>query len=254
MNLDDKIYKYCSYDNGLLIVLGQLLKFRNPSFFNDPFDCDINLLEFDFDDCSQDILDDLELIRNSFQTDMSNEINSIPKNKLEEIYRKSQIDKIEKSSICCFSTNLDNTTMWSHYADNHKGICLIFDPFINEPFLDVNSENVISGTVDYDNYTQINYLKSKREGIKKLFLTKSNHWKQEDEFRYIILRNYDYIQFKREFLKGVVFGSRVQEDDLSRFISICINNGHNNLDFGRFQKDKLVLNFYEAMPPQINHP
>ena len=60
MDLDRKIYKYCSYDVGELIVSGQVLKFSNPSSFNDPFDCDINLLEFNFDDCSQEILDDLE--------------------------------------------------------------------------------------------------------------------------------------------------------------------------------------------------
>lgn len=29
--------------------------------------------------------------------------------------------------IACFSDNADNFLMWSHYADSHKGICLIFN-------------------------------------------------------------------------------------------------------------------------------
>lgn len=172
---------------------------------------------------------------------MSNTIDSIPKAKLEEIYRSNQINKIQRSSICCFSTIYNSTTMWSHYADNHKGICLIFDPFVKDPFKDFNSERFTEGTVDYNNYTPINYLKSKREGIKKLFLTKSNDWKHEDEFRYIIFEDYGFFSFKKEFLKGVIFGLRVKEEDIYRFINICDKKGYTGLLFGRFTKEKLHL-------------
>lgn len=245
MDLDRKIYKYCSYDHGELIVSGQVLKFSNPSSFNDPFDCDINLLEFNFDDCSQEILDDLEKIKRDIsktcETDMSKAIDCIPKAKLEEIYKNSQLNKIQKSSICCFSTIFNGTTMWSHYSDNHKGICLIFEPSVKDPFKDFNSDRFTEGTVDYDNYTPVNYLKSKFEGIKKLFLTKSNDWKHENEFRYIIFEDYGFFSFKKEFLKGVIFGLRVKEEDIYRFINICDKKGYADLEFGRFTKEKLLL-------------
>lgn len=29
--------------------------------------------------------------------------------------------------VCCFSTKLDSTLMWSHYADSNKGICIAYD-------------------------------------------------------------------------------------------------------------------------------
>jgi len=245
VNLDRKIYKYCSYEVGELIVSGQLLKFSNPSSFNDPFDCDINLLEFNFDDCCQEVLDEMEKIKQEISktqgTDMSKTIANIPKAKLEEIYRNSQIKKIQKSSICCFSTICNSTTMWSHYADNHKGICLVFDPFVKDPFKDFNSERFTEGTVDYDNYTPVNYLKSKLEGIKKLFLTKSNDWRLEYEFRYIIIEDHRYFSFKKEFLKGVIFGLRVKEEDIYRLIDICDKKGYTGLIFGRFTKEKLQL-------------
>jgi len=32
-----------------------------------------------------------------------------------------------KISMSCFSKDYSNAAMWSHYANNHKGICLIFD-------------------------------------------------------------------------------------------------------------------------------
>lgn len=245
MNLDRKIYKYCSYDIGELIVSGQLLKFSNPSSFNDPFDCDINLLEFDFDDCSQEIKDDIKKVKlglsKTWGIDMSLAVDSFPKEKFEEFYRNSQINKIQKSSICCFSRVYNSITMWSHYAENHNGICLIFDPRIKDPFEDFNSERFTEGTVDYDNYTPTNYLKSKREGIKKLFLTKSNYWKHEEEVRYIIFEDYGFFSFKKEFLTGVIFGLRVKEEDIYRFINICDKKGYTGLLFGRFTKEKLQL-------------
>ncbi|MCP4553293.1 MAG: DUF2971 domain-containing protein [Bacteroidetes bacterium] len=245
MNLDRKIYKYCSYDAGELIVSGQLLKFSNTSSFNDPFDCDINLLEFDFDDCGQEVIDDMEKIKQdiskSWRADMSKTIDSIPKAKLEESYRNSQINKIQRSSICCFSRIYNSTTMWSHYADNHKGICLIFDPFVKDPFKDYNSDRFTEGSVDYDNYTPVNYLKSKLDGIRKLFLTKSIDWKPEEEVRYIIFEDYGFFSFKKEFLTGVIFGLEVEKKDIDRFINICDKKGYTGLIFGRFIKEKLQL-------------
>ena len=245
MNLDKKIYKYCSYDVGELIVSGLILKFSNPSSFNDPFDCDINLLNFDFRECNQEIIDDLEKIKKdvskTFGKDMSIEIDSITKTKLEEIYRNSQINKIQTSSICCFSRIFNNTAMWSHYADNHKGICLVFDPYIQNPFTEFNSDRFTEGTVEYENYTPINYLKSKRNGIKQLFLTKSNDWKHEEEFRYIIFEDSGFFSFKKEFLKGIIFGLRVKDEDINRLMNICDKKGYTNLLFGKFTKNKLQL-------------
>jgi len=245
MNLDGKIYKYCSYDFGELIVSGQVLKFSNPLSFNDPFDCDINLLEFDFDECNQEISDDMEKIKQGLSktwgTDMINTIDSISKAKLEEIYKNSQLNKIQRSSICCFSRIYNSTTMWSHYADNHKGVCLVFDPFVENPFKDFKSDRFTEGTVDYDNYKPVNYLKSKRDGIKKLFLTKSKDWKHEEEFRYIIFEDYGFFSFEGNFLKGVIFGLRVNDKDINRFMNICDKKGYTGLLFGKFTKVKLHL-------------
>ena len=242
-----EIFKYCSYDVGELIVSGQILKFSNPSAFNDPFDCDINLLEFDFSECSQEVKTEMENIKQNLSKkwgiDLHKAIDSIPKDKIEEIYKKSQMVKINKSSICCFSTNCQSKTMWSHYADNHKGLCLIFDQTNDNPFLDYSLERFTHGHVNYDNSTTINYLKSKREGIIKLFLTKSTDWKYEGEFRYIVFEDYGFFRFREEFLKGVIFGLKVDENDIYRFIKICKKKGLNDLIFGRFTKNKLDMDF-----------
>jgi hypothetical protein len=38
---------------------------------------------------------------------------------------KSKISK--KSGLLCFSQDKYNPVQWSHYADNHKGVCLGFE-------------------------------------------------------------------------------------------------------------------------------
>ncbi|MDB9873786.1 DUF2971 domain-containing protein [Flavobacteriaceae bacterium] len=245
MILDNKIYKYCSYKDGDLIVSGQNLKFSNPSSFNDPFDCDIDLLEFNYEDCSQEIIDDMEELKRNLSktwgTDVSETIDDIPQEKVEEIYKNNQIKKIKKSSICCFSKIHNSITMWSYYADKHNGICLVFDPFVKDPFTELSSKQCSEGSVIYDHNTSINYLKSKREGIEKLFFTKSNSWKLEEEFRYIIHKNVGLLKFKKSFFRGVIFGLRVKEEAIHQFINICDNKGYDGLFFGKFTKNKLQL-------------
>ena len=45
----------------------------------------------------------------------------------EKMIREFAFEKIEDYGIACFTTKNDNTLLWSHYADEHQGICLEFD-------------------------------------------------------------------------------------------------------------------------------
>ena len=63
INPEIDIFKYCSYDIGELIISSQLLKFNNPKSFNDPFDCDINLLKFDFSERSEHVINEIEILK-----------------------------------------------------------------------------------------------------------------------------------------------------------------------------------------------
>lgn len=58
--LNHDIYKFCSFEIAELIVSSRMLKFNNPKNFNDPFDCNIDLLQFDFSDCCDEVLFDIE--------------------------------------------------------------------------------------------------------------------------------------------------------------------------------------------------
>lgn len=248
MNGNSSIYKYCSLDVAEIIISSQLLKFSNPMSFNDPFDCDIELLEFDFSECDDENFNEIEQIKNKITKDKHIEADFLNKilteSKIEKIYKKSQVNKIYNSSICCFSLNFKNTCMWSHYGDNHKGVCLVFELPSNSPFISIPS--ITRGPVNYDKYEKLNYLKSKVEGVSHLFLTKSRDWKYEEEYRFIAQKKAGYYKFKKQFLKGIIFGLNVSDEQIEKIMNIsknCFNE--NELKFAKFYKDNLQLKYKE---------
>lgn len=52
---DFEICKLLSFDIAQKVVCEQKLRFNKPSFFNDPFDCDIELIRFDHQNISSGV-------------------------------------------------------------------------------------------------------------------------------------------------------------------------------------------------------
>ena len=120
------LYKYYEVKEFLPKVLsGEALKFSCPFDFNDPFES-----------------------RSCFQIDNSKEgkryirekVNQRLSNPSQKIAKARQIERrfsapqpldadaiIRRVGVCCFSEVKDNILMWSHYANEHKGICIGFD-------------------------------------------------------------------------------------------------------------------------------
>jgi len=243
--LSSDIYKFSSLEIGESIISGRLLKFNNPAFFNDPFDCDVDLLEFDFRDWSSDVDEDFKKVKSILEKDLGNRTESIIRQISEvdiiEMYKQSQLDKIARSAICCFTKDFKNTIMWSHYANNHKGVCLNFDLSVSNPFFDDLVGQFGQGSVNYNDYTTVNYFKSKQKALEKLFYTKSKDWEYEAEYRFFTLQEHGLYRFKTEFLKGVIFGIRVPLREIDRFKRVCEKQGFSHVYFKKLIKDKLNI-------------
>lgn len=90
------------------------------------------------------------------------------------------IDKIiSMFYIACFCESVQKDTMWSYYANNHKGFCIeyYFDSFESPQFIFpvVYKE---SKRIDIDNLDDSQMYKS--------ILTKYSDWLKEDEWRIIL--------------------------------------------------------------------
>ena len=103
---------------------------------------------------------------------------------VKQVFELTKVDLSQKCGILCFSRDFKNPLLWSHYSDNHKGVCLVFetDKKIGDDFLEVDYKNeFIDIPVDFlGEHNQENDEKI----VLKYLATKYDNWKYEDELRF----------------------------------------------------------------------
>ena len=134
------------------------------------------------------------------------EINRIMANQSELL--KNINNSTEKSfkniGACCFTTNPRNLLMWSHYANQHKGIVLQF-----EVARDTSAFLKTLPVCYVKDYPIINWANETENEIRKGFINKFEDWAYESEWRIIhAVGANTYIDFEPEALTGVIFGCK----------------------------------------------
>lgn len=93
-------------------------------------------------------------------------------------------------------------SLWGHYAQKGYGVCLVFDKKILKEQIKTQfgRSTMISkikyvsdhvGTVFTDGYTEDDVRQYVKDNSKKIFFTKSNDWKYENEYRIIKTKELD---------------------------------------------------------------
>nr|WP_321453062.1 DUF2971 domain-containing protein [uncultured Carboxylicivirga sp.] len=117
-------------------------------------------------------------------------------------------------TLCSFTTNESNSLMWSHYTNNHKGICVEY----SEGFIDylMSLPNFLgTAPVEYSELPPtINSLKDKKCIIEKMMFNKQLEWKYEQEHRVVIWskNDVDYIPIETKYIKAIYIGSKAESD------------------------------------------
>ena len=130
------------------------------------------------------------------------------------------IDFRKTLCVSCFSKNRDEILMWSHYANNHKGICLEWDIDFEKMKgslfeIDYNKDITILQKVDLldSGHLSINI---KTNG--KFLLSKFKTWAYEEELRiFRIVEDLSKIGIYCEFpgkLTTIYFGTNTLKDDI----------------------------------------
>lgn len=150
--------------------------------------------------------------------------------------------------ITCFSRNARSLNMWSHYADSHKGVCLIFDEqklkrSVFSSRTGVNFNDVIySRNLPFleiiDSYDDENGPECIELPYNNRFLfNKLNSWKEEKEVRLILEHQYEIfenrdLKFDKTCLVGMIFGYRTEIDNSCTIIKlISDSNQSHKVDF-----------------------
>lgn len=139
-------------------------------------------------------------------------------------FAKDQTDEmrqqLQKYRICSFSSRSDNPVIWSHYADYHRGFCLIF-----------SADNEFFGSaikVEYqDKYPTLDVTD---DDLTNSFLVKFSDWSYEKEFRLVSaepnfqdalpVKNKKW-EFSPDMLIGVIYGYRMIDTDRRLLESLC---------------------------------
>ena len=183
------------------------LYFASPEQLNDPFDCRVNWKS---------------AIRNALQQDICTRRRQVLELMLKEFTNK---DPHLDAGICCFTANLDNPLMWSHYANSHSGVCLYYEipsDFFSDQFPTGNDPYFVGvSPVSYGEHNFTDWLVSGDLGdpvageavesaVARIFSTKSSHWAHEMEAR-LVMNRPGPIQIDPSFLKQITFGLKTTE-------------------------------------------
>ena len=161
-------------------------------------------------------------------------------------YKEDYNYLLDSIKVGCLTTKKDNTLMWSHYADKHRGICIEYD--IGKIY---EKDNLIINKVNYNMPIITNKSIADNEILEidninrliELFSLKSNEWKYEKEYRILY---YDKERKKDGILidcpiKSICFGTETSEDDKNLIYEIVKNKKGNQIEFkeAKFKQDKL---------------
>ena len=282
----DHFYKYMSPSTAEIVLDRCTLRWSTPGTLNDPFDMQFDLhVDADHDALKTAVLqkmwdahygeeeapegNELGVVINAFRgvfpqlsrPDFDHEFGEAFEEGWERFQRQMPVTQAEvrarmaDSKVLCLTTRYDNVTMWSHYADSHRGLVLrmkIPDGIdsalkVARPvryvdalpkFLDDDSlVNVLSGQAAID----------VGETLDRMVYTKSLDWEYEEEWRIYAGGGRDPnaahedLSFFPEEVDGAILGCRATDETCARVAALAAAHfphaslhrmERNALDFG----------------------
>jgi len=206
-----RLFKFRKIDKRLLeSLVHSEIYFAPPDRLNDPFDCKVDIpkaLERAISKSPQGVRPTLERLREK--------ISSI---------EKVQAD-FANPGVCSFSLELVNTLMWSHYADEHRGVCLMYDfpmsffenasPEIIGTFrFDYKANSLTDWFIDQAHHFSGTFAEFGVSLIKKILTIKAPAWEYEQEAR-ILRKSAGKYALDKQYLKQVCFGLETPEPDIA---------------------------------------
>ena len=228
------LYKYraCNENTKAIFTTG-CLHYSHPSDFNDPYDCKLFLKK------------KLHIYIERIATDKIHLI-PIDVNELQKIIQ----EEINDLEICSFSKDGLQMQMWSHYADSHKGLCLVFDDELLFERQHCDAREVIYQDKQAEN--EDIFSKTPTEDIIRFIYTKKSSWAYEQEVRYIHRPEPEYkngnYPFNKQALKAIYFGTHCNPHDISIYKNLCQKNDFNHV---RFYQVKLINNGKYELAPEL---
>lgn len=250
-----KLYKYRCFDEYTLRLFTKQIYYSKPVDFNDPLDCKptINI------DTDRDSLENLcfKMLADRYGQDHATrelgEINHIPPeigdnhvglntaryymNRMAECIKNLLYDEMGSYGVLSLAEKWDCPLMWSHYADNHKGLCFEYDTvrntFFNISAVDYNRPRSInvSELIDW----KISKSSEAKELIKNIyFYTKARNWRYEHEWR--DLNNTSGSMVAPTEISAVYFGMRC-DNTIVNMVQALYSKANKSIQLYKIESD-----------------
>lgn len=206
------------------LITGEVY-FSSSEKLNDPFDCQI------------DIKKSLNSAIGKVQGNQKRVLVSI-QDKLYSIFSEVERD-IKTFGVWSCSLELNNSLMWSHYGDEHKGICLTYklpDKFIDHTLGEVIGLHSVEYTTNpiTDWFIENSKITDQPPPLDdfitslvvKLLISKDVCWEYEKEGR-VISKTQGLKEIGKSALQQVCFGLRTPESDKKLINQILNCHGYN---------------------------
>lgn len=193
------------------ILVKSLLRLSSPSQFNDPFEL---AAHFTLKSTERQRLARFEALARELEPHRGwraiqsriQSLMSATESQMTPVLAKSLSGIRDAAGVYSFAGDPKNTLMWSHYASDHKGVCLIFDRAHDVATL------AHAFRVRYvQNLPTVNWIRSFQNDIGKMLFAKHPAWRYEQESRIMI--NFQagrYLPFAPQALRGLIFGCRAE--------------------------------------------
>jgi hypothetical protein len=223
--IPEQVFKYFAVNDHLKkSLIENYLWLSKPTDFNDPFDCNENLVSYNVTDKAIESIVKTRVIGSRQERRKQIRHYKSQPESFKKALKSSLPDVIQEQGICCFSQTHKNILMWSHYADKHSGLCIGFDPLKSMetfPLLHVKYEQ---------DFKPIDYFSDKSDALLNMLITKSKDWINEDEMR--ILKDFNgRLPFKKECVQQIIFGCKTKDSDKQIIIDLIKSNGYKNVMF-----------------------
>lgn len=224
------------------------LYYSCPTAFNDPFDC--NPVTY-FGDSTRERLEFAERAnkrinkpRNGLERRrFAAQAVQVSQEMMERETRRMFAAGLSGSSVACFSETPDHPLMWGHYANSHRGVCLIYRQFNDGP------QQWVAQPVTYSaDRPRINLVKMRHTQVTMLAIChKAEDWAYEQErriFRWRIPEG--YVRIPDGALLGVILGAKILEDDEAIVRTLVAGRDDLTLWRARIDDEHFKLNIERA--------
>ncbi len=172
-------FKYHKVDKNLIDGLSRgYLYFPSLEKLNDPLDCRVDLVN---------------VIERATAKSEGKARANLQRLLASRDFLDSIIKKVAEVGVCSFSSGLLKPMMWSHYADEHRGVCLLYK--IPDTFINYDKNKIIGRSpVSYgdniltdslikvaENLSEFDAVQIMESLVVPIFTAKGLDWEVEDE-------------------------------------------------------------------------